>query len=44
MDIMKIKILYAFYTDGDFSLTDPDNFGCTDREIVIEDEYFDYIG
>ena len=41
---MKIRILYTFYTDGDYSLKDPDNFSCTGREVTIEDEYFDYIG
>ena len=41
---MKIKIEYYFYTDGDYSLRNYNNFGCTGREIEIEDEYFDYIG
>lgn len=41
---MKIKIEYCFYTDGDYSLRNYNNFGCTGREIEIEDEYFDYIG
>lgn len=41
---MKIRIKYYFYTDGDYSLRNVENFGCTGREVEIEDEYFDYIG
>lgn len=41
---MKIIIKYSLYTDGDYSLMDYNDFGCTDREIEIDDEYFDYLG
>lgn len=41
---MKIRIIYTFYTDGDYSLRSPENFGCTGREVEIDDEYFDYVG
>ena len=41
---MKIRIRYYFCTDGDYSLKNPDDFGCTEREVEIDDEYFDYIG
>lgn len=41
---MKIRIRYGFYTDGDYSLRNYDEFGCTGREVEIEDEYFDYLG
>lgn len=41
---MKIRIKYSFYTDGDYNLKNYDDFGCTDREVEIEDEYFDYLG
>ena len=41
---MKIRVRYGFYTDGDYSLRNPENFGCTGREVEIEDEYFDYVG
>lgn len=41
---MKIRVRYGFYTDGDYSLRNYEEFGCTGREVEIEDEYFDYIG
>lgn len=41
---MNIRIEYSFYTDGDYSLRNYSMFGCTDREVEIEDQYFNYIG
>lgn len=41
---MKIRVKYSFYTDGDYSLRNYNDFGCTGREVEIDDEYFDYIG
>lgn len=41
---VKIRIKYSFYTDGDYCLRNYNNFGCTDREVEIEEEYFDYLG
>ena len=41
---MKIRIIYGFCTDGDYSLKNSDDFGCVGREIEIDEEYFDYIG
>lgn len=45
---MKIKISYRFYTDGDFSLINPEQFGCTGRNVPMEvgfmETFFDYIG
>ena len=41
---MKIRIRYGFYTDGDYSLRNSEYFGCTAKEIEIEDEFFDYAG
>ena len=42
---MKITITYKLYTDGDYWLRNADKFGCTDKEVIIDDdEYYDYIG
>ena len=42
---MKIKVLYKFCTDGDFSLRERDYFCCTGINVSVgEDEYYDYIG
>lgn len=41
---MKIRVRYGFYTDGDYSLRNYEEFGCTGREVEMEDEYFDYVG
>ena len=41
---MKIKILYTFYTDGDYELRTPKNFGVTGMAIEINGDYFDYVG
>lgn len=41
---MKIRVSYGFYTDGDYSLRNSEDFGCTAKEIEIEDEFFDYVG
>lgn len=41
---MKIRITYGFYTDGDFSLRDPEKFGCTGIDVEIEGDYYDYVG
>ena len=41
---MKITITYKLYTDGDYSLRNADKFGCTDKEVIIDDdEYYDFI-
>ena len=34
---MKIRIRYGFYTDGDYSLRNSEYFGCTAKEIEIEE-------
>ena len=42
---MKINIIYSLYTDGDYSLKNPESFGCTGKDVKIDDdEYYDYIG
>lgn len=41
---MKINIEYGFYTDGDFTLKNPEKFGCVSKDITIEDYYFDFFG
>lgn len=42
---MKIKIAYQLYADGDYSLRNREEFGCTGFETTVNgDEYFDYIG
>lgn len=33
---MRIRVRYGFYTDGDYSLKNPENFGCTKRETVLK--------
>lgn len=42
---MKINISYTLYTDGDYSLRNAEEFGCTNRNVVVDDfEYYDYVG
>ncbi|WP_302660029.1 hypothetical protein [uncultured Clostridium sp.] len=42
---MKIEILYNLYTDGDYSLNNPEYFGCTGRNVKTEyDDFYDYVG
>ena len=41
---MKIRVSYAFYTDGDYSLQEPEKFGCTGQEVEIEEDFYDYVG
>lgn len=42
---MQINISYTLYTDGDYSLRNAENFGCTNRDVVVDDfEYYDYVG
>ena len=41
---MKIEINYTFYTDGDYSLTNPEKFGCIGRYVETDYGYFDYVG
>lgn len=42
---MKIKIDYTLYTDDDYSLRNAEEFGCTNRNVVVTDfEYYDYVG
>ena len=41
---MKIKIDYKFYTDGDYTLKNPEQFGCTTIKVSIGDDYYDYVG
>ena len=42
---MKIKVSYQFYTDGDYTLRNTEEFGCV-RGIKIKgyDRYADFIG
>lgn len=41
---MKIRVSYTFYTDGDYSLKEPERFGCTGQKVEIKDDYYDYVG
>ena len=48
---MKIKVSYQFCTDGDYGLDSPEEFGCTGKDIKLEDysddeydEYADFVG
>lgn len=42
---MQINISYTLYTDGDYSLRNAKEFGCTNRNVVIDIyEYYDYKG
>lgn len=41
---MKIRIDYTLYTDGDYSLRTPEQFGCTERDVAAEWESYDYVG
>ena len=48
---MKIKVSYQFCTDGDYGLDNPEEFGCTGKEVKLEDysddeydEYADFVG
>lgn len=42
---MKINISYTLYTDGDYTLRNAEEFGCTERGVKINnDEYYDYVG
>lgn len=42
---MQINISYTLYTDGDYSLRNAEDFGCTNRDVVVDDfEYYDYVG
>lgn len=42
---MKVIINYKLYTDGDYTLRNPEKFGCIDKCITLNDfEYYDYVG
>ena len=42
---MKINISYALCTDGDYKLNNAENFGCTGRNVEVNDfEYYNYVG
>ena len=42
---MRINVSYTLYTDGDYSLWNAEKFGCTNRNVVVDDdEYYDYVG
>ena len=41
---MKIIIKYQFYTDGDYTLKNPDAFGCTGRHVKIGNWTYDFVG
>ena len=48
---MKIKVSYQFCTDGDYGLDNPEEFGCTGKDVKLEDysddeydEYADFVG
>ena len=42
---MQINISYTLYTDGDYSLRNAEELGCTNRDVVVDDfEYYDYVG
>ena len=38
---MQINISYTLYTDGDYSLRNAEELGCTNRDVVVNDfEYY----
>lgn len=39
-----INIAYWLYTDGDYDLRNPDDFGCKAKDISIGDDYYNYVG
>lgn len=41
---MKIKFEYTLKTNSNFILRNADKFGCTDSAIVVQGQYYDYIG
>lgn len=41
---MKIRVSYGLCTDGDYSLRNPKRFGCIQRDVEIEEDFFDYVG
>lgn len=42
---MQINISYILYTDGDYSLRNAEELGCTNRNVVVDaDDYYDYVG
>ena len=42
--ITKIKITYGFYTEGDYSLRNYENFACTGIDTEVNGEYYNYYG
>ena len=43
---MKIKVSYQFYTDGDYTLRNPEEFGCVERGVKVKgyDRCADFVG
>lgn len=42
---MRIEISYTLCTDGDYSLRNAEDLGCTNRDVVVNDfEHYDYVG
>lgn len=40
---MRIEISYTLCTDGDYSLRNAEELGCTNRDVVVNNfEYCDY--
>lgn len=37
-DNVNFKVIYGFYTDGDFSLSEPEEFGCIGQDIEVDEE------
>lgn len=41
---MVITIEYKFYTDGDYGLRTPENFGCVGKDVEMDDISYNYVG
>ena len=42
---MKIKVSYQFCTDGDYTLRNPEEFGCVERGVKVKgDRCADFVG
>lgn len=39
-----ITVAYWLYTDGDYSLQNPHDFGCTGLDVMIGQDYYNYTG
>lgn len=39
-----INIAYWLYTDGDYGLRNPEQFGCTGKDVMIGEDYYNFTG